>query len=62
MCDHTFGEAYARVRKRFSDQYWFSLSPREITNAIYGEIRAMDLERSRAAQEANEISFSMAAE
>ncbi len=45
MSDHIFQEAYARVRSRYDDQTWFALSPREITDSIYAEIRAMDRER-----------------
>ncbi len=45
MSDHTFQDAYARVRARHDDQSWFSLSPRQITDAIYQEIRALDRER-----------------
>jgi hypothetical protein len=45
MSDQTFQDAYARVRGRHTDQVWFSLSPREITDAIYREIRLLDAER-----------------
>jgi hypothetical protein len=45
MSDHTFQDAYARVRGRHDDQTWFALSPREITDSIYREIRALDRER-----------------
>ena len=45
MSDHTFQDAYGRVRARHDDQSWFSLSPRQITDAIYQEIRALDRER-----------------
>lgn len=45
MSDPLFQEAYARARRRFTDSGWMSLSPREITEAIYGEIRQIDAER-----------------
>ncbi len=45
MKDQIFQDAYARVRSRHTDQAWFALSPREITDAIYLEIRAIDRER-----------------
>lgn len=48
MSDQVFQDAYARVRGRHSDQAWFALSPREITDAIYREIRMLDGERMRA--------------
>ena len=45
MSDHIFQDAYARIRGRHDDQSWFALSPREITDSIYREIRAIDRER-----------------
>jgi len=45
MSDHTFQDAYARVRGRHDDQAWFALSQRQITDTIYREIRAIDRER-----------------
>lgn len=45
MSDHIFHDAYARVRGRHNDQAWFALSPREITDSIYREIRIIDGER-----------------
>jgi hypothetical protein len=45
MSDRIFEEAYNRVRSRFSDQAWYALSPRGLTDAIYDEIRAIDAER-----------------
>jgi hypothetical protein len=44
MSDHIFQSAYARVRGRHDNQSWFALSPREITDAIYREIRTIDRE------------------
>jgi hypothetical protein len=45
MSDHVFQEAYDRVRSRHSPQEWFSMTPREISEAIFREIRAIDLDR-----------------
>ncbi len=45
MSDHIFQEAYGRVRGRHTDQEWFSLTPRQITEAIYREMRIIDQER-----------------
>jgi hypothetical protein len=50
MSDQIFQDAYARVRGRHSDQAWFAFSPREITDAIYREIRVIDGERLARAQ------------
>jgi len=50
MSDHVFQDAYARVRGRHDDQAWFALSPREITDSIYREIRIMDRERLMRAE------------
>ena len=46
MSDHIFQIAYARVRGRYNDQSWLNLSPREITEAIYREMRVIDQERA----------------
>lgn len=51
MSDRIFEEAYARLCGRHSEEEWFSLTPRDITKAIYSEIRAIDQERSKAAFE-----------
>jgi len=48
--DQVFQDAYARVRGRHSDQAWFALSPREITDSIYREIRIIDNERLLSAE------------
>jgi hypothetical protein len=61
MSDHIFQDAYARVRGRHEDQAWFALSPREITDSIYREIRLIDSERLQYA-EADFISMPLAAE
>ena len=50
MSDRIFQDAYARVRGRHNDQDWFALSPREITDSIYREIRIIDLERLERVQ------------
>jgi hypothetical protein len=46
MSDRIFQTAYDRVRARHSDEEWLALSPRQITDAIYKEIRAIDAERA----------------
>jgi len=46
MSDRIFQDAYDRVRSSHDDQTWFSLSPREITDSIYREIRALDRQRA----------------
>ncbi|MDR3532136.1 MAG: hypothetical protein P4L90_16495 [Rhodopila sp.] len=61
MSDHIFQDAYSRVRGRHSDQAWFALSPREITDSIYREIRNIDRERLMRA-EADRVPVAMAAE
>jgi hypothetical protein len=61
MSDHIFQEAYARVRARHDDQSWFALSPREITESIYSEIRVIDRERMMRAQ-ADIVPIAVAAE
>ena len=55
MSDPLFQKAYARARSRFSDSGWLSLSPREITEAIYGEIRQIDAERVAMQPPVNQI-------
>jgi hypothetical protein len=50
MSDQVFQNAYARVRSRHTDLAWFALSPREITDSIYREIRIIDSERMRLAE------------
>ena len=61
MSDQVFQNAYARVRGRHSDQAWFALSPREITDSIYREIRIIDSEHLRLT-EAGSVQIAMAAE
>jgi hypothetical protein len=50
VSDQVFQNAYARVRGRHDDQSWFALSPREITDSIYREIRNIDTERMQLAE------------
>lgn len=45
MSDLVFQEAYERVRRRHTDQEWFTMTPRQVTEAIYEEIRLVDQER-----------------
>ncbi|WP_428488169.1 hypothetical protein [Rhodopila sp.] len=48
MSDKIVEEAFTRVRGRYTDDVWFALPPRAITDAIYREIREIDAERLRA--------------
>lgn len=48
MSDQIFQKAYARVRARHTEETWLALSPRQITDAIYREIRQIDAERNAA--------------
>jgi hypothetical protein len=45
MSDQIVHDAYARVRSRYTDEEWFTLPPRTITDAIYREMRQIDAER-----------------
>lgn len=45
MSDQIVHDAYARVRSRYTDDVWFALPPRTITDAIYCEMRQIDAER-----------------
>lgn len=47
MSDQIFQEAYARVRQRHTEEEWLAMSPRQITDSIYREIRQIDVERSQ---------------
>ena len=62
MSDAIFQDAYARVRGRHDDQSWFALSPREITDSIYREMRVLDQERLAAAKDQGFASMAVAAE
>jgi hypothetical protein len=54
MSDQIFQQAYARVRGRHTEESWMALNPRQITEAIYREIREIDAERLRSREaEAN---------
>ena len=61
MSDQIFQDAYARVRGRHSDQAWFALTPHEITDLIYREMRVIDCERLRC-PDADESRMAVAAE
>jgi hypothetical protein len=61
MSDEIFRDAYSRVRARHDDQAWFAFSPREITDAIYQEIRIIDRERLTRA-DVNSAAMAIAAE
>lgn len=37
-----FQEAYRRARGRYTQEQWLALTPQQITDAIYREMRAMD--------------------
>jgi hypothetical protein len=45
MSDQIVHDAYTRVRGRYTDEVWFALPPRTITDAIYREMRQIDAER-----------------
>ncbi len=45
MGDQIVHDAYVRVRSRYTDDDWFTLEPRRITDAIYREMRQIDAER-----------------
>ncbi len=61
MSDSTFQAAYSRVRAHHDDMSWFALSPQQITDLIYREIRAIDRECIMA-QSAGDDSPAAAAE
>jgi hypothetical protein len=42
MPDPVFQQAYETVRRSCSDEAWMALTPREITDLIYQEIRRID--------------------
>ena len=44
MADPVFMQAYETVRRSYSDEAWNALTPRQITDAIYQEIRRIDAE------------------
>ena len=55
MSDQIVQEAYSRVRRRFSDEVWYALPPRALTDAIYQEIRQIDAERLATGRLGNSI-------
>ena len=44
VTDPVFQQAFEAVRKSYSDEAWNALTPRQITDAIYREIRRIDAE------------------
>jgi hypothetical protein len=42
MTEPVFQQAFETVRKSYSDEAWNGLTPRQITEAIYQEIRRID--------------------
>jgi hypothetical protein len=42
LTDPVFQQAYEAVRRSYSDEAWHALTPRQITEAIYLEIRRID--------------------
>lgn len=45
MTDPVFQQAYETVRRAYSEEAWNALTPRQITDALYREIRRLDVER-----------------
>jgi hypothetical protein len=39
-----FQEAYRRARDRYTREHWLALTPQQITESIYREMRQMDAE------------------
>ena len=48
MSDPVFQQAYDTVRKSWSDAAWATLTQKQITEAIYREIRRIDAETAHA--------------
>jgi len=61
MSDQIVHDAYARVRSRYTDEAWFALPPRTITDAIYQEMRQIDAERLCESEAAKSLTVSSAA-
>jgi hypothetical protein len=61
MSDQIVHDAYARVRSRYTDDAWFALPPRTITDAIYREMRQIDAERLRESEAVKPLEVSSAA-
>ena len=49
MTDPVFQQAYETVRQARSDEEWDAMTPRQITNAIYQEIRRIDADAAKQA-------------
>jgi hypothetical protein len=49
-----FQEAYRRARSHYTQEQWLALTPQQITDAIYREMRAMDAASQPAQPEAAE--------
>jgi hypothetical protein len=49
VTDPVFQQAFETVRKSWSDEAWNALTPRQITDAIYREIRRIDAETAAPA-------------
>ena len=49
VTDPVFQQAFETVRKSYSDEAWNALTPRQISDAIYREIRRIDAERAAQA-------------
>jgi hypothetical protein len=47
MTDRTFQEAYDRAQSSYNNNDWQALSPHQVTEAIYRELRAIDAERNQ---------------
>jgi hypothetical protein len=47
VSDPVFQEAYRRVRSRFSDRQWQTLTSQQITEEIYREMAVIDAEKRR---------------
>ena len=50
MTDPVFHEAYETVRARYTSESWAALTPRQIANEIYREIRSIDAGRAATAE------------
>ncbi len=46
MTDAVFQMAYETVRRSYAPDAWVALTPRQITDAIYREIRRIDAEKA----------------
>lgn len=55
MTDPVFQRAYELVRGSYSADGWAALTPRQITEAIYREIRRLDADRSTVSELAGDV-------